>query len=102
MERFIEFLQTLCYLTVELSIGDALEISKLLDPTFSVDLRGDETHASQNDVLSKARNQEVDMTHAVQHWKNHRSGSHSSSEVIHSAWKRVALYGEEDQVIRFV
>src|ERR1700733_6784616 len=39
------------------------------------------------------------MAHAVQHGKNHRFGSHGGSEVIYGSGKRIALHGEQDQVI---
>ncbi len=86
-------------MTVELTVGKALEISKLLNPAFLVNLGGNHADAAQNGVFSEARDQEVHVTYAVQHRKNHGLGSHRSTEIVHGTGKSVALNAQQDYVI---
>ena len=67
-----------------------------------VDLGRDETDATGHRMFSEPFRQKIDVTHAVEHRKNHRLSSNGRGEIVHRRLQRVGFHAEEDKVVRCV
>ena len=77
-----------------------LEVGELNDATFVVDLGRDEADPTDDRVFSESLRQKINVAHAVEHRKDHRSWSNGRSEIVHRRLQRVGFHAQEHEVVR--
>ena len=96
LQRRVERLQSRRPLAVSLAIDKLLEVGELDNATLIVDLGRNDTDPTDDSILSEPLRQEIDVAHAVEHWKDHRFLSKGGGEIVHRRLERIGFYAEED------
>src|SRR4029077_4723153 len=102
VQRRVERFQSGRGLAIPLAINKLLKVGELDDATLVVDLGRDKTDAADDRMFSEPFRQEIDVAHAVEHWKDHRLRSNGRGEIVHRRLERVGFHTEEDKIVRHV
>src|SRR3984885_15511789 len=100
LQSCVERVQSRRHLPVSFAISQLLDFGYLDDAALAVNLRGDDTDAAEDRTLPEALRQNVDVTHPVEDWKDHRVRPYCRSEVVDRRVQSVGFDAQEDEVIR--